>query len=169
MLGNIDRIAGHAVREATGDLHSARLPSPRPILSKLEDDFISEMDRILAARIKEAEKKAIKTVTVAYEDFCMLDIRVGRVLTAEKVPKSNKLLKLKVDIGDDVRQIVAGMAQFTSPEEISGKLVVVVTNLVPAKLMGQESKGMVLAASDPSGKLVVITPSAEIASGSLVK
>ena len=120
----------------------------------LEVGVRGKMDQILDTRVKEAEKKAIKTVTVAYEDFCRLDIRVGRVLTAEKVPKSNNLLKLKVDIGDEVRQIVAGMAQYTSPEEISGKLVVVVANLQPAKIFGIESNGMILAAGDEASLLI---------------
>jgi len=166
MLGNTDQVAGHAVHEALGDLPPAKLPVPRPIFSKLEDDFIREMDRILTGRVKEAEKKAIKTVTVAYEDFCRLDIRVGRVLTADKVPKSNKLLKLKVDIGDEVRQIVAGMAQFTSPEEISGKLVVVVANLQPAKIFGIESNGMILAAGDEASLLI---PEKDVSPGTKIR
>jgi methionyl-tRNA synthetase len=154
MLGNTDQVARHQVREAFENLPSSPLPSPRPVFSKLEDEFIGEMDRILAERVKQAEKKAMKTVTVAYEDFCRLDIRVGRVLAAEQVPKSNKLLKLKVDIGDETRQIVAGMAQFTSPEEITGKLVVVIVNLQPAKIFGLESNGMILAAGDEASLLV---------------
>jgi methionyl-tRNA synthetase len=166
MLGNTDQIAGHRVREALDDLPSAILPSPQPIFSKLEDDFIGDMDRILSARVKEAEKKAMKTENVAFEDFCRLDIRIGRVISAEPVPKSSKLLKLKVDIGDDIRQIVAGMAQFTSPEEISGKLVVVVANLQPAKIFGIESNGMILAAGDEAS---LLRPEKEVPAGTRIR
>ena len=165
MLGNTDQVGRHQLREAIGELSSRPLPSPRPVFSKLEDEFIGEMDRILAERVKKAEKKAVKTVPVAYEDFCRLDIRIGRVLAAEQVPRSNKLLKLKVDIGDETRQIVAGMAQFTSPQEITGKLVVVVVNLQPAKIFGIESNGMILAAGDEASLLIPekgVTPGTKI-------
>jgi methionyl-tRNA synthetase len=106
---------------------------------------------------------------VTIGDFQKLDLRVAKVVECDRVPKSEKLLRLQVEIGGERRQVVAGIAQHYAPEELIGKLVVVVYNLVPAKLMGQESKGMVLAASDPSGKLVVVTPSAEIATGGVVK
>jgi methionyl-tRNA synthetase len=85
------------------------------------------------------------------------------------VPKSKKLLKLQVEIGAEKRQVVAGIAEHYKPEELIGKSIVVVYNLQPAKLMGQESQGMLLAASDGSGKLVFITPSGEIPTGSVVK
>jgi methionyl-tRNA synthetase len=107
--------------------------------------------------------------TIAIADFQKLDLRVAKVVECDRVPKSEKLLRLQVEIGAERRQVVAGIAQHYAPEDLIGKLVVVVYNLAPAKLMGQESRGMVLAASDPSGTLVVITPSAEVASGSLVK
>jgi methionyl-tRNA synthetase len=87
----------------------------------------------------------------------------------EAVPKSEKLLKLQVEIGSEQRQIVAGIAKHYKPEELVGKSVVVVYNLQPAKLMGQESKGMVLAASDDEGKLLIVSPAGEIKSGSVVR
>lgn len=107
--------------------------------------------------------------TISIGDFQKVDLRVARVLTCERVPKSEKLLKLQVDAGGEQRQIVAGIAQHYAPEQLVGKSVVIVFNLQPAKLMGQESKGMLLAASDTGGNLVVITPSAEISPGSVVK
>jgi methionyl-tRNA synthetase len=82
------------------------------------------------------------------------------------VPKSNKLLKLQVDIGDDVRQIVAGMAQFTSPEEITGKSVVVVVNLQPATIFGIESNGMILAAGDEAS---LLRPEKEVEPGTKIR
>jgi methionyl-tRNA synthetase len=154
MLGNTDRIDEHRIDESLLNLPSGILPSPQPVFSKLEDGFIEDMDRLLAKRVEEASKKTMKIETIPFEDFCRLDIRIGKVLSAEKVPKSNKLLKLKVDIGDEIRQIVAGMAQFTSPEEISGKMVVVLVNLQPAQIFGIESNGMILAAGDEASLLV---------------
>ncbi|MDD1684343.1 MAG: methionine--tRNA ligase subunit beta, partial [Methanoregula sp.] len=95
---------------------------------------------------------------VTFEEFQKLDIRTGKVLSAEPVPKSNKLLKLMVDIGSETRQIVAGMQQFYKPGEMVGKDVVVVTNLAPAKIFGIESNGMVLAAGDAASLLVPLRP-----------
>jgi methionyl-tRNA synthetase len=103
------------------------------------------------------------------DDVRKVDLRVAKVLAAEPVPKSTKLLKLQVDLGTEQRQIVAGIAQHYAPADLVGKTIVVVANLKPAKLMGQESLGMLLAASDDSGKLVVLTTAADIAPGSRVK
>jgi len=153
MLGNTDHIQDHPIREALHDPAAGPLPSPRPVFSKLEDGFIQEMDELLSRRVDEAGRKAMKAETIPFEEFCKLDIRTGKVISAEKVPKSDKLLKLQVDIGDEVRQIVAGMAQFTSPEEITGKSVAVVVNLQPAKIFGIESNGMILAAGDAASLL----------------
>ncbi len=107
--------------------------------------------------------------TVSIDDFARLDMRVATIVSAEAVPKSTKLLKLQVDVGSERRQIVAGIAQHYAPEALVGKSIVVVFNLQPAKLMGQESQGMLLAASDGAGKLVFVTPSGPIGSGSVVK
>lgn len=85
---------------------------------------------------------------IGIEDFMKVELRVGKVLTCEKVPKSKKLLKMDVDMGSEVRQILAGLSQFLLPEEMIGRRVVVVANLKPAKLMGLESNGMILA-TDP--------------------
>jgi methionyl-tRNA synthetase len=95
---------------------------------------------------------------VTFEEFQKLDIRTGLVLSAEPVPKSNKLLKLQVDIGSEKRQIVAGMQQFYTPDEMVGKNVVVVTNLAPATIFGVESNGMILAAGDAASLLVPLKP-----------
>ncbi len=94
---------------------------------------------------------------------------MAKVVHCENVPKSEKLLKLQVEVGAEKRQIVAGIAQHYTPEDLIGKSIVVVFNLQPAKLMGQESQGMLLAASDRNGNLVFVTPSGEIESGSVVK
>jgi len=97
-------------------------------------------------------------------------LRTARVVAAEAVPKSKKLLKLQVDLGDEQRQVLAGIAQHYSPEELVGKLVVVVANLQPAKLMGMESQGMILAASNADGKLALVSPlQDEVGPGATVK
>jgi methionyl-tRNA synthetase len=103
------------------------------------------------------------------DDFKKVDLRVATVLAAERVPRSDKLLKLQVEVGTDRRQVVAGIAQHYAPENLIGKSIIVVYNLHPAKLMGQESQGMLLAASDAAGRLVIVQPAGTIDSGSKVK
>ena len=93
---------------------------------------------------------------ISIDDFMKVELRVARVLAAERVPKSNKLLKLQVDVGSEHRTIVAGIAEAYEPEALVGRTVVVVFNLKPAKLMGVESNGMVLAASPDGGKPVLL-------------
>ncbi len=111
------------------------------------------------------EEKPLITI----DDFRKIDLRVAKILECESVPKSEKLLKLQVDVGGEKRQIVAGIAQHYKPEELVGKSVVVVYNLQPAKLMGHESRGMLLAATDSNGKLLLVAPTGEIDSGSVVR
>ena len=101
-------------------------------------------------------------------DFAKVELRAALVLEAEKIPGSKKLLKLQVDLGDEKRQIVAGIAESYAPETLVGRKVVIVANLKPAKLMGVESNGMVLAGSH-DGKAVLCSFEAEIAPGSKVR
>lgn len=101
-------------------------------------------------------------------DFEKLDLRVGKILTAERVPKTDKLMQLSVEIGSDVRTIVSGIAQYYTAEQLVGRNVIVIANLKPAKLRGIESKGMLLAASDGNGHLV-LADAPDMASGSRVK
>lgn len=106
---------------------------------------------------------------IGIEDFAKLDLRVVKVLTCEKVEKSDKLLKLKVQCGAEERQVVSGIAKYYTPEEMPGKTLILVANLKPAKLRGIESQGMILAASDKeTGKLVLVTVEAEIPTGTKV-
>jgi methionyl-tRNA synthetase len=94
---------------------------------------------------------------IAIDDFMKVDLRVAKVLEAEAVPKSKKLIKLKVDIGTEQRTLLAGIAEAYQPEQLVGKMVVIVANLKPAKLMGIESNGMVLAASPNGGRPTLVT------------
>jgi methionyl-tRNA synthetase len=93
---------------------------------------------------------------ISIDDFLKVDLRVAKVLTAERVPKSNRLVKLLVDTGADQRTIVAGIAEAYEPEALVGRTVAIVANLRPAKLMGVESNGMVLAASPDGGKPILL-------------
>jgi len=105
---------------------------------------------------------------IGIEDFQKIQLKVGKVLAAERVPKSKKLLKLQVDLGSEQRQIVAGIGKKYDPETLIGQLIVVVANLKPAKLMGVESQGMVLAAGDQEVQGLV-TLSQDVMVGEKVK
>ncbi|HUS02278.1 MAG TPA: methionine--tRNA ligase, partial [Chitinophagaceae bacterium] len=105
---------------------------------------------------------------IQYDDFAKLDLKVGTILTAEKVEKADKLLKLEVDMGFEKRTVVSGIALYFKPEDIIGKQVVVVANLAPRKLRGIESNGMILMAEDKDGKLHFVSPDQKIDEGSSV-
>ncbi len=105
---------------------------------------------------------------IVYDDFAKLDLRVGKILTAERVKKSDKLLKFTVDLGFEQRTILSGIAQHFSPEEMIGRQVTVVANLAPRKMMGTESHGMILMAEVPGGKLHLINPETGIEPGSTI-
>ena len=105
----------------------------------------------------QAQTQPAASEQIAIEDFKKVALRVGKVVAAERVPKSTKLLKLQVDIGTEQRQIVAGIATKYAPEDMVGKRVVIVANLKPAKLMGVESQGMVLAAGDDEVSALLTT------------
>lgn len=117
---------------------------------------------------KEVKPAASAADEISIDDFAKIDLRVATVVAAERVPKTDKLIKLQVKIGDEERTIVSGIAQHYEPENLIGKNVIVIANLKPAKLRGIESRGMVLAASDGEGNLV-LADAPGIASGSKVK
>lgn len=108
---------------------------------------------------------ALQKETIQYEDFAKMDIRVGTILDAVKVPKADKLLQLTIDTGLDVRTVVSGIAEFFSPDEIIGKQVSVLVNLAPRKLKGIESQGMILMA-ESEGKLIFVQPEVQAKNGS---
>jgi methionyl-tRNA synthetase len=108
-------------------------------------------------------------VPISIDQFMAIELRVARVLTAARVPKSKKLIEMRVDTGTDERTIVAGIAEAYEPEALVNRKIVVVANLAPAKLMGIESKGMVLAASADGGKPVLIDPGQDAAPGTRVR
>ena len=132
------------------------------LFAKIEDTEIqAQLDKLEAS--KKANEVANKKVEpqkdeITWEDFSKLDIRVGTILEAEKMPKTKKLLVLKVDTGIDTRTIVSGIAESFSPEEVIGKKVTVLVNLAPRALRGVESQGMILMTEDESGNLVFVNP-----------
>jgi len=110
----------------------------------------------------------VNKLTIQYDDFAKLDLRAGTIVSAEKVEKADKLLKLQIDLGFETRTIISGIAQHFKPEEIINKQVVVVANLAPRKMRGIESNGMILMAEDANGKLHFINPEDKIDAGSAV-
>ena len=149
------------------------------LFEKIEDDAIAKqlerLENTKQANRQEAQAAAEITVTpqkelISYDDFAKMDIRIGTILSAEKMPKADKLLILKVDTGIDQRTIVSGIAQSFNPEEIIGKRVTVLANLAPRKLRGVESQGMILMVENTEGKYRFIAPDGgEIANGAEVK
>lgn len=123
-----------------------------------------------AATSAEVKEKVIKPLKpeIVFDDFAKLDIRIGTVVAAEKMEKSNKLLKLTVQAGVDTRTILSGIALHYTPEEMVGKQVTFIANLAPRKMMGIESQGMILMAEDSAGKLSLVRPIDEVEPGSTV-
>ncbi|RCV62741.1 methionyl-tRNA synthetase [Methanophagales archaeon] len=101
-------------------------------------------------------------------EFAKLDLRIGKIENAERVEGSKKLIKLEVDVGDETRQLVAGIAEEYNPENLIGKLVPILANLKPVKLMGVESQGMILAV-DVNGKPILLHPDVEVPAGSRIR
>lgn len=152
------------------------LREPQLLFRKIEDTEIAEQIEKLKNGLKKMEepkKEEIKTESVIkseiqFDDFARIDLKVGTIVSAEKVEKADKLLKLSVDLGFETRTIVSGIALHFKPEEIVGKQVTVVTNLAPRKMRGIESNGMILMAEDKTGKLHFINPENTIDTGSNV-
>ena len=143
------------------------------LFSKIEDTEIqAQLDKLEACKkTNEAAKKVVEPQkeTINFDDFTKLDIRVGTILEAEKMPKAKKLLVLKVDTGIDVRTIVSGIAESFTAEEVVGKKVTVLVNLAPRALRGVESQGMILMTETPEGKLVFVNPDdANVSNGLLI-
>ena len=164
---NVDweKVAESAVLlPATHQINKAEL-----LFSKIEDTEITlQVEKLQATKVaNEQENKEVtaQKETVEFEDFTKLDIRIGTILTAEKVAKTKKLLQLKVAVGIDTRTIVSGIAESFSPEEIIGQQVAVLVNLAPRKIRGVESQGMILMTDTPDGKLACMQPEKEVKNG----
>ncbi len=121
-----------------------------------------------SAPVTQAEPEVAQPSFISIDDFAKVQLRVGKVIEAERIPKADKLLRLQVDLGTEKRQILAGIAQHYTPDEMIGRSVVIVANLAPRTMRGYESQGMLLAASDDSGQLALINPG-EVAPGAVVR
>ncbi|MBS4065465.1 MAG: methionine--tRNA ligase [Chitinophagaceae bacterium] len=153
------------------------LRAPELLFRKIEDDEIKfQIEKLKAGLVKKEEPKLEEQTAattnlkpeIQFDDFAKIDLKVGTILTAEKVEKADKLLKLSVDLGFETRTIVSGIALHFKPEEIVGKQVVVVANLAPRKMRGIESNGMILMAEDKEGKLHFVNPDNNINPGAPV-
>ncbi len=161
-IGNSDLlVAGHLLNE------------PFLLFEKIEDESIEKQLKRLAdtkiANEKNDYKAAPAKADISYDEFSTMDIRVGTILEASRVPKTDKLMKLLIDTGIDKRTVVSGIAAFFTPEELPGKQVCVLVNLAPRKLKGIDSQGMILLAEDADGKLVFVTPVKAVSNGVVVK
>ena len=143
----------------------AILEAEAPTIEKKEEP--KAKDNKKAEAKKEEKVEEVSEITI--DDFAKVELKIGEVIECEKVPKADKLLVSKIKIGEEVRQIVSGIAAYYTPEEFVGKKVVVVTNLKPVKLRGILSQGMVLCASDDNGNLVAVGPLGEMVSGAEVR
>ncbi len=163
-------------RLGAADLIAAghRIGTPSLLFEKIEDEVIqAQLDKLAAIKEMNAVAEASQKVepqkdTISFDDFQKMDIRVSTILSAEKVAKTKKLLKLQVDTGIDRREIVSGIAEYFTPEELVGRQVLVLVNLEPRELRGIPSRGMILMGSDAAGRLVLLGPDGEIAPGSTV-
>lgn len=158
------------------------LRAPELLFRKIEDTEVATQVEKLHANLKQsaaaqaaalpAEEKPAFTEQkpeITIDDFMKMDLRAGTILSAEKVEKADKLLKLEIDLGFETRTVVSGIAMHYTPEEIVGKQVTVVANLAPRKMRGIESKGMILMATDNNGKLIFVSPLDAAMNGSEVK
>ena len=145
---------------------------PEHLFEKVEDEVVSNQKNKLIEARKASEKTNVEAKpakeNIDFETFAGMDVRVGTILEAEKVAKTKKLLKLKIDTGIDQRTVVSGIAEYYTPEDIIGKQVSILVNLEPRKIRGVESKGMILMAEDANGQLSFIQPDKELDNGSEV-
>ncbi|HET6400338.1 MAG TPA: methionine--tRNA ligase [Candidatus Kapabacteria bacterium] len=164
---------GHSFHEETwSNAHEPKLHGQTELgevailFPKIEDETVTEEIKRLEVMAKEVNTAPLSTSStpsagqdglITIDDFKKIHLRTAKILEAERVPKSKKLIKLQIEIGEDKRQIIAGIGQKYAPEELVGKTIIVVANLQPAKLMGQESNGMLLAVNDENGVVALIT------------
>ena len=151
-----------------------RIGTPELLFEKIEDDVIqAQLDKLAATKEANLAVESSQNIdpqkdSISFDDFQRMDIRVSTILAAEKVAKTKKLLKLTVDTGIDRREIVSGIAEHYTPEELVGRQVLVLVNLEPRTLKGIESRGMILMGEDAVGKLVLLEPAAPVNSGAVV-
>lgn len=146
-----------------------KINPPSILFAKIEDDLVdAEVAKLKNSNAVESNFEPQKEV-INFDDFTKMDIRLGTILTAEKVEKADKLLKLTVDTGVDIRTVVSGIAEHYSPEEVIGKTVSILMNLAPRKIRGIESQGMILMAENEEGKLSFMIPEKGFSAGGTIR
>jgi methionyl-tRNA synthetase len=149
-----------------------KLSKPELLFERIDDKEVeAQVQRLLDTKKENEKAVSAKPAKeeITFDDFMKTDIRTGTILEAEKVPKTKKLLKLKIDTGIDQRTVVSGIAEYYDPEKIIGQKVCILVNLAPRKLRGIESQGMILMAEDADGKLCFVSPTENTMDGSEVK
>ncbi|MDX9928491.1 MAG: methionine--tRNA ligase [Bacteroidales bacterium] len=150
-----------------------RIENPGLLFEKIEDEQIERQIAKLMMTKKENEAMAAVAIpekeTVSFDEFTRVDMRIATILEAEKVPKTTKLMKLKVDTGIDVRTIVSGIAEYYTTDQLVGRQVSVIVNLESRKIKGIESKGMILLAEESDGSLIFVSPDRKTRNGSVIR
>lgn len=142
---------------------------PRILFQKIEDEKIDEQIKKLKNKGQKSNKYPPMKEEITFDEFSKMDLRVGTITAAEKIEKADKLLKLTVDTGIDVRTVVSGIAEHFKPQEVIGQKVSILLNLTPRKIRGVESQGMILMAETEKGELAFISPTKEIDTGNTIK
>jgi len=161
-IGNISLIpSGH------------RINKPSLLFEKIDDKQVQhQVDKLLSTKKANEESNTViapAKALVSYDDFANMDIRIATILSAEKVAKTKKLIKLELDTGIDKRTVVSGIAEYFDPEKLIGKKVTLLANLAPRKIRGIESQGMILLAEHTNGELVFVVPDDDMIDGAEVK
>jgi len=147
-----------------------KLGSPEILFKKIEDEIIiKQMEKLNGSAEKEKPDESSLNKFISIEDFNKIELKTAEVISAERIEKSNKLLKIKIKLDTGERQVIAGIAKSYSPEQIIGKKIVIVANLKPAKLMGLDSEGMILAVQKSNGSLDVLSVDGSVKNGTRVK
>src|SRR5690606_5388595 len=150
-----------------------QLGAAKLLFEKVTDEEVQfQLEKLEKASAENAKANAVTIPAksnINFEEFSAMDIRTGKIVAAEKVAKTKKLLKLTVDTGLDQRTVVSGIAEFYSPEEVIGKQVSILINLEPRAIKGIQSQGMILMAEDSTGKLSFVAPLNEINPGSTIR
>ena len=155
--------------EIENQINKLKVKSKQVEENKKAEEAPATTETTAVTTINEAPAMEVKTPVkpeIVFDDFAKIDLKVGTIVSAEKVEKADKLLKLQVDLGFETRTIVSGIAMHFKPEDIVGKQVTVVTNLAPRKMRGIESNGMILMAEDKSGKLHFVNTTDKVDEGS---
>lgn len=142
---------------------------PKILFQKIEDEKIDEQIEKLKNQGQKSNKYPPMKDEITFDEFSKMDLRVGTITAAEKIEKADKLLKLTVDTGIDVRTVVSGIAEYFNPEEVIGQKVSILLNLAPRKIRGVESQGMILMAETEKGELAFVSPTKDLESGNRIR